>query len=60
MTLIVPNHVTAAIDRAIETKLREWPDASERDREVLRKEVLILYRDSGCIPQFEIVKAIAE
>lgn len=60
MILMVPTHVTVAIDRAIEVKLQEWPDASARDREVLHHEVLILYHDHGCIPPFEIVKVIAE
>lgn len=58
MIVLVPQHVTAAIDRALDAKLKDWPDHTERDRAVLHKEILTWYYDHGEIPDFEIVKAM--
>lgn len=54
MFLIVPNHVSDAIDRALEKAFEAVPEAV-KEREQLYGKLLDYYNEHGAIPDFTIV-----
>lgn len=56
MMLIVPNELRDAINRKLDEALKEWPAATEQDRDVLYHELLNYFNETGEIPDFKVTK----
>lgn len=56
--VIVPNELSDAINVKLDEELKQWPDATGHDRDVLYHQVLAHYNEHGVLPDFTIVKAI--
>ena len=56
MMVIVPNFVDEAINKALDEKLRDAPEAARESRGHLYRGLLAYYNEHGALPEFEIVK----
>lgn len=58
--VIVPGHVSDAINRALDAALAGQPEAASACREHMFGQLLDYYNEHGEIPEFQVVKNPAE
>lgn len=58
MFVVLPNHIAAEIDAALDAEIAKQPDAA-KDRAALRAQLIECFSEYGFVPEFSLTKARA-